>query len=72
MIKITNMNRGQVAGKPPQMDQLEDGKTDAWYNGAHMGSEFTPTVFQAEEAKTAALGKQTKNSPCCDGSHMSL
>jgi len=79
------MNNGKVAGKSPQMEQLEKGKTYAWCacgksekqpwcNGAHMGSEFTPIVFKADESKAAAMCmcKQTKNPPYCDGSHMSL
>lgn len=85
LLKKTNMNNGQVAGKSPQMEQLEEGKTYAWCacgksekqpwcNGAHMGSEFAPNVFKAEESKTAAMCmcRQTKNPPYCDGSHMSL
>ena len=79
------MNNAKVAGKSPQMEQLEEGKTYAWCacgksenqpwcNGAHMESEFTPKVFKAEESKAAAMCmfKQTKNPPYCDGSHMSL
>ncbi len=79
------MEKGQVAGKSPQMEQLEEGKTYAWCecgksekqpwcNGAHKGSEFSPKVFQAEEAKAAAMCmcKQTNNPPYCDGSHRSL
>lgn len=79
------MEKGKVAGKVPQMEQLESGKTYAWCacgksenqpwcNGAHQGSEFTPKVFQIEEAKPAAMCmcKQTNNPPYCDGSHMSL
>ena len=79
------MSNAKVAGKSPQMEQLEEGKTYAWCacgksenqpwcNGAHMGSEFAPNVFKAEESKTAAMCmcRQTKNPPYCDGSHMSL
>ncbi|MFT6036172.1 MAG: CDGSH-type Zn-finger protein [Marivirga sp.] len=79
------MEKAKIAGTTPQMEQLEEGKTYAWCacgksanqpwcNGAHAGSEFTPTVFKAAEAKTAAMCmcKQTKNPPYCDGSHMSL
>ena len=53
------MNNAKVAGKSPQMEQLEEGKTYAWCacgksenqpwcNGAHMESEFTPEVFKAD------------------------
>jgi CDGSH-type Zn-finger protein len=79
------MSKGLAAGKSPQMEQLEEGKTYAWCacgksenqpwcNGAHAGSEFTPTVFKAEEFKTAAICmcRQTNNPPYCDGSHTSL
>jgi len=79
------MEKGKVAGKAPQMEHLEEGKTYAWCacgksenqpwcNGAHTGSEFVPNVFKAEESKNGAmcLCKQTKNPPFCDGSHMRL
>jgi CDGSH-type Zn-finger protein len=79
------MEKGKVAGKTPQMVELEAGKTYAWCacgksanqpwcDGSHAGSDFTPIVFKAEEPKKAALCmcKQTKNPPYCDGSHMSL
>ena len=79
------MEKGKVAGKSPQMVELEAGKTYAWCacgqsssqpwcNGAHMGSNLAPKVFKAEEPKTAAmcLCKQTSNPPYCDGSHMKL
>ena len=79
------MKQPKVAGKTPQVIQLEKGKTYAWCtcgksekqpwcNGAHMGSEFTPKVLQSEESKTAAICmcKHTKNPPYCDGSHANL
>jgi CDGSH-type Zn-finger protein len=79
------MNNAEVAGKAPQMEKLESGKTYAWCacgksanqpwcNGAHKGSGLAPSVFKAEETKTAAMCmcKQSKNPPYCDGSHMSL
>ena len=79
------MDKVQVAGKSPQMEQLEAGNTYAWCacgksinqpwcNGAHQGTELAPKVFRAEENITAAMCmcKQTKNPPYCDGSHMSL
>jgi CDGSH-type Zn-finger protein len=71
------MDKAKVAGKVPQMEQLEEGKKYAWCscgisenqpwcNGAHKGSDFSP--------KTAAMCmcKQTKNPPYCDGAHASL
>ncbi len=67
------------------MVQLEKGGTYAWCscgksnnqpwcNGAHKGSEFSPTVFIAKETKTVSMCmcKQTENPPYCDGSHSSL
>ena len=79
------MAKGTVAGKAPQMEELEEGKTYAWCacgksstqpwcNGSHQGTEFSPNVFTPEEAKSAAMCmcKQTNNPPYCDGSHMSL
>ena len=56
------MEKAKVAGKVPQIEQVEEGKTYAWCacgksenqpwcNGAHAGSEFTPKVFKAEEFK---------------------
>ncbi len=64
------------------MDKLEKGKTYAWCscgksdkqpwcNGAHIGTEFTPTVFKADNDETTQLCrcKKTKNPPYCDGSH---
>jgi|TARA_B110000305_G_scaffold61794_1_gene68644 CDGSH-type Zn-finger protein len=79
------MKQPKVAGKAPQMENLEKDKTYAWCtcgnsenqpwcNGAHQGSEFSPKVFKAEESKKAAicLCKQTKNPPYCDGSHVGL
>ncbi len=78
------MEKGQVAGKAPQMEQLEDGKhyawcscgkseSQPWCNGAHKDSGFTPTIFQVEEPKMGAICmcKQTNNPPYCDGSHKS-
>ena len=60
------MEKAKVAGTTPQMQQLEEGETYAWCacgnsanqpwcNGVHAGSVFAPTVFQADEAKTAAM-----------------
>lgn len=82
---LTSMSKAIVAGKSPQMEQLEKGKlyawcacgkseNKAWCNGAHKGTDIAPKVFKAEETKTAAicLCKQTKNPPYCDGSHASL
>jgi len=79
------MDQPIIAGKRPQMETLEEGKTYAycacgksenqpWCNGTHQGGTMVPKVFKAEETKTAAICmcKQTKNPPYCDGSHRSL
>ena len=79
------MAKGTVAGKAPQMEELEEGKTYAWCacgessnqpfcDGSHKGSEFSPVVFKAEESKTAYLCqcKQTNNPGFCDGTHSTL
>lgn len=79
------MDKSKIAGKSPQIVELEAGKNYAWCacgmsenqpwcDGAHKGSSFTPTVFKLDEDKTGAmcLCKQTKNQPFCDGSHKKL
>jgi CDGSH iron-sulfur domain-containing protein 3 len=79
------MEKAKIAGKSPQMEQLETGKRYAWCacglstnqpwcNGAHKGGDFSPMVFQNEETKTAAMCmcKQTRNPPYCDGSHRNV
>lgn len=79
------MNNPKIAGKSPQMVELEAGKNLAWCScgestnqpwcdGAHKGSGFSPHIFKAEEAKPAAMCmcKHTKNPPFCDGSHSGL
>jgi len=79
------MEEAKVAGKSPQMEELESGKTYAWCacghssnqpwcNGAHKGSGLAPNVFKAENSSSAAMCmcKQTNNPPYCDGSHNSL
>ena len=79
------MEKAKVAGKLPQMTELEPGKTYAWCacgksanqpwcDGSHKGSSLSPTVLTVEESKPTAMCmcKQTKNQPYCDGSHMKL
>lgn len=79
------MEKAKVAGKSPQMVELEAGKTYAWCScgkstnqpwcdGSHKGSSFSPTVFTVDDSKTAAMCmcKQSKNPPYCDGAHMNL
>jgi CDGSH-type Zn-finger protein len=80
--KSTIMEKAKVAGKVPEIVQLEAGKTYAWCacgqssnqpwcDGSHKGSSFTPIVFKAEEPKRAAMCmcKQNGEGPYCDGSH---
>lgn len=79
------MELPKVAGKVPQMEDLEAGKNYAWCscglsenqpwcNGAHKGSGMAPNVFKIEEDKKGAICmcKATKNPPYCDGSHSNL
>lgn len=79
------MEKGKVAGKVPQMVELNADETYAWCacgkssnqpfcDGSHQGSRFSPKIFTVNEPKQTALCmcKQTKNPPFCDGSHMSL
>ena len=79
------MSKAKVAGKTPQMEQLEEGKMYAWCacgesknqpwcDGAHKTGDLAPKVFKCEEPKMAAICmcKQSKNPPYCDGSHASL
>lgn len=79
------MEKPTVAGKAPQLVELESGKTYAWCacgksskqpycDGSHAGSGIAPKVFVAEESKKAALClcKQSNNPPFCDGTHAKL
>lgn len=79
------MDKPTIAGKAPIAVELEAGKRYAWCScgesskqpfcdGAHKGSSFTPTVFVAEESKTAYMCtcKQTGNPGMCDGAHKAL
>jgi CDGSH-type Zn-finger protein len=84
-IKILRMNKPQVAGMSPQMEELEEGKSYAWCacgvakaqpwcDGAHKSGDLRPLVFKAEasEKRAMCMCKQTKNPPFCDGSHSKL
>lgn len=80
------MDLPKIAGMTPVPTQIEEGKRYAWCscglsenqpfcNGAHRGKGMAPTVFVAEETKTAYMCncKATKNpNGFCDGSHKSL
>ena len=79
------MSKPTIAQKNPYAIELEQGKKYAWCacgessnqpfcDGSHKGTEFSPTVFTADETKTAYLCgcKQTGNGPFCDGTHATL
>ena len=80
------MDKGKVAGTVPIKVSLEAGKKYAWCScgessnqpfcdGAHKGSSFSPTVFEATESKDVhfCTCKQTgREMGLCDGSHKSL
>lgn len=79
------MEKAKIAANEPKMVELKPGETYAWCscgkssnqpfcNGSHVGSSFTPTIFNVNEVSQAALCqcKQTKNPPYCDGSHMHI
>ena len=73
-----------VAGKVPQMKQLEAGtyfwcscgrsKNQPFCDGSHQGTSFTPVKFELTEQKQVALCmcKHTQTPPFCDGSHNKL
>jgi len=80
-----NKEKGKVAGKAPQLVEVNVGETLAWCacgksskqpycDGSHLGSTISPTVFNVAESKKVAfcMCKQTKTPPYCDGSHSKL
>ena len=79
------MSKPKIPQKAPYAVELEQGKKYAWCacgqsssqpfcDGSHKGTEFSPTVFTADETKTAYLCgcKQSANGAFCDGSHNGL
>ncbi|MEQ9297940.1 MAG: CDGSH iron-sulfur domain-containing protein [Cyclobacteriaceae bacterium] len=79
------MSTPTIAAKNPIPVELEAGKTYAWCScgnsskqpfcdGSHKGSDFTPTMFTAEESKTGYMCqcKHSGNGAFCDGSHKAL
>jgi len=80
------MDKPKIAGKSPVPLEIVKGQSYAWCtcglssnqplcDGSHKGTDFRPSVFVAEETKTAYMCncKATKNaSGFCDGSHKSL
>jgi len=78
------MSEATIAAKEPAVLELEPGTyywcscgksaNQPFCDGAHAGSEFTPTVVEITEKKTVALCqcKRSANGPFCDGSHNDL
>ena len=76
------MTKGQRAGNSAIAVEVEKGKSYYWCacgksknqpfcDGSHIGTEFNPFVYRAEETKKKFFCscKQTDNPPFCDGSH---
>ena len=79
------MSNPVIAAKAPFAVDVEKGKDYYWCacgksktqpfcDGAHSGSDFTPTKYTAEESKTVYFCgcKNSKTGVCCDGTHKSL
>jgi len=79
------MEKAIVAGKIPVRVDLKAGEKYAWCScgasanqpwcdGSHKGTSFAPTVFVAEETKTAGICmcKMSGKPQFCDGSHKNI
>ena len=78
------MAKGKIAGKMPEVIELEPGeyfwckcgesKNQPYCDGYHAGTEFEPLRLEVKEKKRFALCtcKQTDDDPFCDGSHTGL
>lgn len=78
------MKKGKIAQKSPFVQKLEAGtyykcscgesNNQPFCDGAHQGTEFSPTVVTLEEEKTVALCgcNQSNNGAFCDGAHAKL
>ena len=83
--KEESMSDPIVAGKRPDVLQLEPGKKywwcrcgrskeQPWCDGSHEGTGIEPLEFQVDKRKNYALCtcKKTNGSPFCDGTHSNL
>jgi CDGSH-type Zn-finger protein len=63
-----------VAGQSYYWCACGQSKKQPFCDGSHQGSSFTPTKYDASEAKTVYFCgcKQSKNGVLCDGSHNAL
>ncbi len=79
------MSEPKIAGRAPKGVELTAGEKYNWCacgqsknqpfcDGSHVGTEFAPVTFTAEETGKAFLCmcKQTSNQPHCDGTHARL
>lgn len=79
------MDKPTIVDKQPIAVELKAGEKYAWCScglsskqpfcdGSHKGTSFVPTVFTAEESKTAymCMCKYTQNPGMCDGAHKKL
>ncbi len=78
------MSEATIAAKVPAVLELEPGTyywcscgksaNQPFCDGAHQGTDFTPTAVEITEKKTVALCqcKHSKNGAFCDGAHQTL
>lgn len=79
------MSEPTIPQKAPYLVEVEAGKTYAWCacgrsknqpfcDGSHIGTDFEPVIWQAEDSGMKAFCgcKKTKNPPFCDGTHTAL
>lgn len=78
------MQKPNIAEKEPKLLTLEPGtyfwcscgksKTQPFCDGSHLGSDFTPLVFNVDKKQDYWLCqcKHSANKPFCDGKHKAL